>query len=110
MTYELAKKLQDAGYKLKRIAPTMCVGPWPILDMNPSGSQEIGAQHFYAPTLEELIEACGEKFVMLVRHDDGSGWTACKHGDDLWDSKKHSEGSTPTEAVANLWLTLNKKS
>lgn len=106
MKYELAKALMDAGFKFTRIEAGMCVGPWPVLDMNPSGDQAIGAQHFYAPTLAELIAACGEKFVSLVKHDDWSGWTALKTGD-TFDEGKHSEGAIPEEAVANLWLSLN---
>lgn len=83
MTYELAKQLRDSG--------------WPVNPRN-------GAT--YVPTLEELIEACGEiKFTL-------SGG----YGDDWWAHKNENEesqiigrGSTPVEAVANLWLALNKK-
>lgn len=58
------------------------------------------------PTLEELIEACGSKFGDLTLIDTGHGncWFANSYG---LPAKKAS--STTTEAVANLWLALNKK-
>lgn len=101
MNYELAKALQDAGYPLRRIEGGMCVGPWPTLDMNPAGGYAIGAQHFYAPTLEELIEACGEPlklYIMKNRTDISLAGPEIK-----------ATGATPKEAVARLWLALNKK-
>lgn len=56
------------------------------------------------PTLEELIEACGDDFVRLRK--SGSLWEAwgyfLKNGHDI-------HALTPTEAVARLWLALNTK-
>ncbi len=103
MNYELAKELMDAGHEFRRIKADMCVGPWPTLDMNPTGDQEIGAQHFYAPTLEELIEACDTEFYRLHRIDGGH-WMA----DDV-NGKYEEIAPTPTEAVARLWRALNGK-
>ena len=62
----------------------------------------------YLPTLEELIEACGDEFRGLEVGD----WPA-EDKSHIWYAKSKSqviaEGSTPEEAVANLWLELNKK-
>ncbi len=63
------------------------------------------------PTLSELIEACGEKFEELINLKDkwicyGGGKDIIK-GVEQWHA--FGEGSTPEEAVANLWLELNKK-
>lgn len=62
----------------------------------------------YVPTISELIEACGDRFNNLYLMNVGT------HGEDKWyccDRKlsNHCFGKTPEEAVANLWLALNKK-
>ena len=56
----------------------------------------------YVPTLEELIDACGENFGSLDKRHDG--WLARTNGD------HHCFAGTPAEAVAHLWLTLQKQS
>ena len=56
------------------------------------------------PTLEELIEACGEDFKNLYVFKET--WYAC------WSNittTRAGSGETPTEAVAMLWLSLNQK-
>lgn len=57
--------------------------------------------------LSELIEACGDKFA-CVEHAMEGHWIA-----DAWNTDNKStfsvEGHTPSEAVANLWISLNKK-
>ena len=50
------------------------------------------------PTLSELIEACGKGFWELTKYP--SRWGAYE-----WKGREGS-GSTPEEAVANLWLAL----
>lgn len=61
--------------------------------------------------LEELIEACGEDFGALYGVGSDKSWLAESHlyydGDGAQIQK--GEGATPTEAVARLWLELNKK-
>jgi len=52
----------------------------------------------YVPTLEELIEACGENFGSLDKRHDG--WLAsANYAQDCF-------AETPAEAVARLWLAL----
>ncbi len=58
------------------------------------------------PTLNELIEACGERFWRLEKF--GDIWQCSAFTDDK-ESSTHMNGSTPEEAVARLWLELNKK-
>jgi len=97
MKYETAKKLKEAGfpfrkYEGKEEKPNL----WDI-------EYEGGSfESLYIPTLSELIEACGEDFRLL-----------CQDGKNYWSAtslKNYIEhGSTPEEAVANLWLELNKK-
>lgn len=100
MNYELAKKLKDAGF------PSQC---WEI-------TQCIGAEcNAMTPSLSELLESCGERFRKMSFHKHGKPhWEVQARGlkkEDGRSSEKdiHSTGSTPEEAVANLWLELNKK-
>lgn len=83
MNYELAKELRLNGFPNS--------GFWKLESLNP--------KH---PTLSELIEACGEDFYDLVRFSDR--WQA--RSPMLGNS---NIGETPEEAVARLWLALNKK-
>lgn len=53
------------------------------------------------PTLSELIEACGEDFAGLYATDDGYAAYTDAH-------ELEQDGKTPKEAVAHLWLALNK--
>lgn len=58
------------------------------------------------PTLSELIEACGDKFGWLKRLEVFNvTWEAACN---IMPGKIFLE-PTPEEAVANLWLELNKK-
>jgi len=95
MTYELAKELKDAGfpmeYELDNFSDFDKYKAWIDID------------------LSELIEACGDKFDALGKcKDDGvsrivDGWIAVD------EDNKRRWGKTPEEAVAKLWLALNKK-
>lgn len=79
MTYETAKKLKDAGFPIIEYADK------PIQEKNYMIVHLKGGGYdkLFIPTLSELIKACPK-------------------------SLKHPyEGSTPEEAVANLWLELN---
>lgn len=104
MNYELAKKLKDAGFPMKTTELEL-YGSTPSRFLAPA--EEGG---FYnEPTLSELIETCGSKFDRLTRNemtDDSAVWRV-----DCYDMAvgNFGEGSTPEEAVANLWLALNEK-
>lgn len=110
MTYELAKELKDAGFPLIKIEGGMCVGRQKVVDFNPEGIQNKdgmpNAQHFYEPTLSELIEAC-ESFSSLTKSPRGTWYCARSKGS--VEMVVGDEYSTPEEAVARLWLALNKK-
>lgn len=56
--------------------------------------------------LGQLIEACGSKFALDGAWGDGE-WHAYKGIEE--EPEAYGEGSTPEEAVARLWLALNKK-
>jgi hypothetical protein len=103
MTYELAKQLKEAEF------PEVFV-PMGLMMVknivNPDDDPK-----YYAPTLSELIEACGDSFYCVIR---GRGtmegvWIASQMTSPEFNLNKTSQGSTPEEAVAKLWLELNKK-
>lgn len=98
ITYELAKRLRDAGF--------------PGSERWGENGGKMMVDIFDVPTLEELIEACGERYTLLKRERDGH-WRAT--GAIRASQKRerfrevHLYGSTPEEAIAMLWLALNKK-
>lgn len=53
------------------------------------------------PTLDELIDACGDEFVGVFRTQGAKGWTAVRRGGD------HFRGTTRRDAVSFLWLALH---
>ena len=118
MKYELAKELKDAGFDGR-----MCPWVYYRLSTLPREEHQVlrvkGTLTGYspdevigdvaAPTLSELIEACGDDFVSLIKHDDKSGWTALKTGDILFNQESNALGATPEIAVAKLWLALTSR-
>lgn len=67
----------------------------------------------YVPTLEELIEACGDGFSQLLRNYTGvpmgapGKWLAC-HSPDRGETIDCVVADSAEEAVARLWLALKK--
>ena len=93
MNTEPEKELKDAGFPHERCNTerVYCEDP----------------AHF--PTLSELIEACGDKFQRLE-----TPIKATKREKTWWyahstEPEDFTVGDTPEEAVARLWLALNKK-
>ena len=89
MDYEVAEKLMDAGFP--QVGKGSSIGP-------PDKLVWRSGDRVYVPTLEELIEACGENFCALHKLHDG--WLATASSDQSCYAK------TPAEAVARLWLAL----
>jgi len=98
VTYELAKKLKDAGFPQRELTVGNHI------------------DKYYEPTLSELIKACGDDFDLL-REPFGNPednhfdvfYRAFSKRSDLWSPiyvDVQGEGSTPEEAVAKLWLAL----
>lgn len=106
MKYELAKALKDAGFPQEDesnndlIHPPYCTG---LEDNNPCKRSDMA----YKPTLGELIEECGNGYFKLeqatTEKSDKKSWLANT------DTVLGECESTPEEAVARLWLALNKK-
>lgn len=111
MNYELAKQLKDAGF-LKII---LC-GREDAHEIK--GCGECDAEHY--PTLSELIEACPK--LRKLEDEKYDGYLALHARDNGWEAgytrfyayegyymEIEQQGSSPEEAVAKLWLELNKK-
>lgn len=96
MNYKLAKKLKDAGFPQEsQVSPSIC---------DEGSLRNYNIEPCFYPTLSELIEACGDEIV-LVKFKEDNTWCAGTNIDYYADV----EGETPEEAVATLWLELNKK-
>jgi hypothetical protein len=111
MTYELAKQLKDAGFVVGDFGGVRCIhtgDKYPRMTASITCSDASGQQdgthceRVYFPTLYELIEACSDDFYSLWRSQTGE-WRAAKSDDE----PNFSNGSTPEEAVARLWLSLH---
>lgn len=89
---ELAKELKEAGFKMDEV-----IIPGEIKDMAVVGVFKIGDVLWKFPTLPELIGALGSKFYALKQLNDG------------WFAAIKETAPTPEEAVAKLYLALNKK-
>lgn len=93
MDYSLAKQLKDAGFPQRENGVI-----YEHYVKEPESEEKI-----YSPTLSELIEACGDKFMGLHHYADTKTWLAVS------DENTYVNAPTPEEAVAKLWLELNKK-
>lgn len=105
MNYETAKKLKDGGFPQ---GLTEHQYGWVEVHQSfelDNGDMTIGVS---TPTLSELIEACGKNFEVLWQGWGGEKWLAAQTTS-YGDPENYQTGSTPEEAVANLWLALNTK-
>ena len=117
MNYELAKELKDGGFPQ--------IPQHFFMPERDKKGEIIEDSSITIPTLEELIDACGEEFDYLKQVPFGEfvnaktgkpcgiRWHAYPteegyKGDCMVDCCGYESGKTPTEAVARLWLELNK--
>ncbi len=120
INYELAKKLKDNGFIQRKWRYAFHYIP----QVNEQGEQMIIAYELfkgneddlvYIPQLVELIEACGDGFDNLTKMSRSykEALFTCNQNDDRANEglgkRWYSDGNTPEEAVALLWLQLNKK-
>jgi hypothetical protein len=122
MNYKIAKELKEAGFSQEGISSggksneayeldgsiksyDNCCCFWPDVEKEEN--------LIYIPTLSELIDACGWRFVTLGKSLHEEDWFACSGGDYKISTEENKydilvEGNTPEETVAKLWLALNK--
>lgn len=122
MKYELAKQLKDAGFPQEIKEGRVWSyfengrGPWRGSHWEANRPNEShGSDWIYSPTLSELIEVCGEQLLVMKKgtYFGEKGWLVGQDSlENLNDSTSwevKAFGSTLIEAVAKLWLELNKK-
>ncbi|MDB6059046.1 MAG: hypothetical protein JWO95_2890 [Verrucomicrobiales bacterium] len=104
MRYDLAKKLSDAGFVQDGDGRFFRSGFHDISDRDGDYEYDVPARDLYDPTLSELIAACGQHVQLDWFPNTKSAFANC------CDRNDHQQpGSTPEEAVARLWLVLNRK-
>ncbi len=97
MNYKLAKQLKNAGFPQKE-----GLGGYIFEDGHISIFSGF-ASHAINPTLEDLIDACEDRFHGLIHLPEE--WLALSN--DVVPMERL--GSTAKIAIARLWLALNKK-
>lgn len=106
MDFETTRKLRNAGYPFIEMAKH-AVGDTTYCHLCGRFYIRIGEQTFLEPTLDQLIEACGNEITEMYRahkEPDGQVWVA-----KCCDKEAHKGvGKTLLIAVARLWLSLNK--
>lgn len=95
MNYSLAKELRDVGFSHNWCSEDDC-------SCLVNGDSTKGTACF--PTLEELIDACGDNLESVIQRGNGDG--------DNWEVRSKVSRFNATslvEAVAQLWLAFHKK-
>lgn len=107
--FGLAKELKEAGYPQEGEnywIYALAVGGWKWLEVTAVEWTESECSDWVvAPTLSELVDACGDRFSDLVRQDNSVWWVATAVSRPA-PYLKQGEGDTPEEAVARLWIAL----
>lgn len=124
MDYNLAKQLKDAGFPQNKSDFYYATINWVSQEFGESKECEPYLRYgsggwvdtflTATPTLSELIEACGDGFKGLFPpRETNGGWLAVEtvgqiDKDGTFMFWSFWAGQTPEEAVAKLWLSLNK--
>lgn len=119
LSYETAKKLKEAGFP-QNTQYALATSPWGGKDNKPllqTMTREEGNDGYAnllsagydvvsIPSLSELIDACGEEFLNLIKRENEwfAGQRYQKEG-----RRNIGIGSTKEEAVAALYLALHNK-
>jgi hypothetical protein len=90
ISYELAKKLKDAGFPQSELA---------------RAQRKAGYDYISMPTLSALIEACGEDFRALGRETDC--WLACGYVSEYleWRNAHAAEGNHRRRVAVSTAVT-----
>ncbi len=110
MTYETALALKEAGFPQGEELSCACAFASPEEQEDAKEVFDCGTERVYVPKLEELIEACGTPLREIKQHTSKGGfWTASTARNAGGKNGIAIKGSTPSEAVAKLWINLHKK-
>jgi len=111
--FPTAKELKGAGYPSYGLndGEVFCFSDSHEFDYCIEGCRDchkdrVYKYRFIAPTLSELIEACGDEFLELALTVNG-GWLA--RGRVPGYDEVAALENTPEEAVARLWVALQKE-
>lgn len=129
MDYKLAKQLKEAGFEQKGNGYYLLYVPENSKQLRPSywkkiisrnaGNKSWVNEHYYVPSISEMIEAIGLSFRWLKRENTnlkGHKWHASakgiervnEEGRKIKEKDFRGTGRTPDEAVANLYLAIKK--
>lgn len=100
ISYELAKKLKDAGFPQK--------GKGEFLESLNDECDVCGFHVAYIPTLSELIEALGKDLYSIQFTANIPGTTCYVLSSVSLNKGPVFSSNSPEESVALLWLALNK--
>lgn len=103
LTYETAKELKDKGF--------IQYGKGVSVFSKPATFENIEVGDYaYSPTLEELIGACDTNSYLFaeLQRPGSERWEAEAVKIPYKGDSKVGYGDTVAEAVANLWLKINK--
>lgn len=109
ISFKLAKELKEAGFRIQpscdRVGYTITSSGDIRKDTRRylTESWSFKGEHYFVPTLSELIEACGSPF-SLRAYTQGA-WNA---SDRPTSNGKLGKGKSPEIAVARLYLALNQ--
>ena len=117
MNYELAKQLREAGFPQEIVNAKSryyykneknSIGNDVIVFIQ---DDKIDSSWVKAPTLAELVESCGSEFGSLSASGGFEKFTPLNTDWVCWRRNKQESygGENPEEAVAKLWLELNKE-
>ena len=105
MTYEVAKRLKDAGFPQRFNRGSAFNAQGEIFYFTGDRQGKVSETDISIPSLNELIKACGDHFGGLEHFPDEV--TNKFRAFSLPDRSNSFFGDTPEEAVAKLWLALN---
>jgi len=101
MNYKLAKQLKDAGFEQHGENDASDYFDRDFEEEYKHSDDKANRKYWvYCPSLEELINACGDEFNKLIKVE--KNWTA-ESMEESWATDK-----TPSESVAKLYIKLNK--
>lgn len=109
ISYETVVKLKEAGFPQKEATTGDFCSHYAVTLTGPKychWKESTNIDDMYVPTLSELIEACGRQKIILIGIVGSTKWRATAGA---LDTMIEVFGPSPEEAVAELWLVLNKK-
>ena len=110
ITYELAKKLKEAKWPQELREGDryyyLGYGDFSKLDIFWEGRTLTTIGTVKVPTLSELIETLGKWFFGLSQAEPGLWYC---HSGFVNGTRLGTEGKSPEEAVAKLWIDINKR-